>query len=304
MHDIPFVDAHVHLWDVDRLRYPWLTPPFADDGPNGSVEAIASTYLPQDYRAETSRWNVAGYVHIDAGADPRDAMAETKWLAGLSDRPDGIVAFARLDDPQVDTALAGHAATARVRGIRHIVNWHPDRRRSYTPRDVTGDEAWQRGFALLARHGFSFDLQCYPGQMPGLVELFARHEDIPVIIDHLGMPVPDDPDGWTTWRDGLRMMAALPQVCIKLSGVGFIDRKWTVETVRPYVSEAIALFGTDRVCVASDLPTDRLFGSLDSTLGAYAEMLADCSHTEKHALWGGNADRFYRLGLLKGVTHG
>ena len=41
--DLPFIDAHVHLWDLDRIAYPWLTPPFAVDGPNGSVEPIART---------------------------------------------------------------------------------------------------------------------------------------------------------------------------------------------------------------------------------------------------------------------
>ena len=95
---IPFVDAHIHLWDLARLRYPWLTPPFADDGPNGSVEPIASTYLPADYRREMARWNVVGAVHVDAGADPADALAETEWLEGLAEAdglPTGIVAFAR-----------------------------------------------------------------------------------------------------------------------------------------------------------------------------------------------------------------
>ena len=51
----PFVDAHVHLWDLDHIRYPWLMPPFADDGPNGSVEAIAATYLLDDYLADAPR---------------------------------------------------------------------------------------------------------------------------------------------------------------------------------------------------------------------------------------------------------
>ncbi len=45
----PFIDAHVHLWDLKRIRYAWLTPPFSPDGPNGSVEAIAHTYLLDDY---------------------------------------------------------------------------------------------------------------------------------------------------------------------------------------------------------------------------------------------------------------
>jgi len=81
---VPFVDAHVHLWDLGRPRYPWLTPPFAVDGPNGSVEAIACTYLPAEYRAEMARWNVVGAVHVDAGAHPDDAL--------MSDRDEATAA--------------------------------------------------------------------------------------------------------------------------------------------------------------------------------------------------------------------
>lgn len=297
MRDIPFVDAHVHLWDLAHIRYPWLTPPFAGDGPNGSVEAIARTYLPGDYRADAAGWNVAGYVHVDAGADAAQALDETEWLSRLDGGPNGIVAFAALDDPALEALLADHAAHPNVRGIRHIVNWHSDARRTYTPRDVTGDEAWTQGFALLAKYGLSFDLQCYPGQMPGLARLLARHEDVPVVINHLGMPVLTDPDGREAWRAGLRALAALPQIAIKVSGFGFAQRPWTAADARPFILEAIDLFGPERCLVASDFPTDKLFGSFDHTLGAYAEIIAPFSDAERRAMWGGNANRIYRLGL-------
>lgn len=297
MRDIPFVDAHVHLWDLDRIRYPWLTPPFADDGPNGSVQAIASTYLPADYRADAAGWNVAGYVHVDAGADASQALDETEWLSALHRGPNCIVAFAALDDPKVGELLAAHAAHGRVRGIRHIVNWHREPRRTYTPRDVTMDDAWAKGFALLGKYGLSFDLQCYPGQMPGLAPLFARHPDTPVIVNHLGMPVLSDANGLEDWRTGLTALAALPQVAIKISGLGFVRRPWTSADARPLVLEAVDLFGTDRCLVASDFPTDKLFGSFDDTLDAYAEIIAGFSEDERRAIWGGNADRCYRLNL-------
>ena len=296
----PFVDAHVHLWDLGRLRYPWLMPPFAADGPNGSVEGIARTYLPADYRAEMARWNVVGAVHVDAGAHPGDALAETEWLSALADAdglPSGIVAFAALDDPDLDARLAAHARHPRVRGIRHIVNWHPDPQRSYTPRDVTRDDAWQRGFALLAKHGLSFDLQCYPGQMPALAWLFARHPDIPVIVNHAGMAVLSDADGLAEWRRGLVALAALPHVAIKLSGFGFARRDWTPAFVRDTVRTVIDLFGTDRAMFASDLPTDRLFGSIDAQMDACHAAVADVSEADRLTLFAHNANRIYRLGL-------
>lgn len=297
---IPFVDAHIHLWDLAHIRYDWLSPPFGDDGPNGSVEAIARDYGVSDYRADLARWNVAGAVHVDAGAAAESALAETEWLDGLAEAeglPTGFVAFAALNDPDVDALLAAQAAHRRVKGIRHIVNWHADPQRTYGPVDLTVDPQWQQGYALLAKHGLSFDLQCYPGQMPGLAPLIDRHPDIQVIINHMGMPVLADADGIEDWRTGLKALARLPHVAIKLSGMGFVRRDWTKENVEPLVREAIDMFGTDRCMFASDTPTDKLFGTIDRYMEAYHAIVADFPEEDRRALFGRNANRLYRLGL-------
>ena len=296
--DVPFVDAHVHFWDLGRLHYPWLTPPFSDDGPNGSVEVIAKTYLPADYREEAGRWKVAGAVHIDAGADAADALGETKWLEEVGTAtglPQAIVAYADLADPAVETLLARQAAHPRVRGIRHIVNWHPDKQRTYTSRDLTRDDAWARGFARLADHSLSFDLQCYPSQMTHLAVVAKRHPQVPIMINHLGMPVLSDADGLAEWRRGLRKLAALPQVSIKLSGLGFIRRDWDMDLAVPLIREAIDIFGPARAMAASDFPTDRLFADFDRALGTLAEALKPYNDDERRAIWGGNACRLYRI---------
>lgn len=296
MHDLPFVDAHIHLWELKRIHYPWLMPPFGGDGPNGSVEAIADDYGLDDYRAESAHWTVGGMVHVEAGAAAAHALLETAWLdetAKAAGLPTGLVAYAALNDPDVDSLLAAHARHDRVRGIRHIVNWHVDTRRTYTPRDLTGDEAWQRGFALLGKYGLSFDCQAYPGQFPMLARLFARHPEIPVIVNHAGMGV-DDP---AEWRTGMKLLAALPHVSTKISGLGFAFRPWDRARIEPRVRETIDIFGPTRAMFASDFPTDRLFASFDATLGTYADAIHEMSEGEKRALWGGNANRIYRLGL-------
>jgi predicted TIM-barrel fold metal-dependent hydrolase len=293
---LPFVDAHVHLWDLAQLRYPWLTPPFNDNNPNGSVEAIAHDYTLDDYLAEASAWNVQAIVHVEAGADPRDALAETDWLQATADArgmPNAIVAFAALNDPAIDDVLAAQTARGNVRGVRHIVNWHPDPRRTYTPCDVTGDDAWQRGFAALARHGLSFDLQAYPAQLARLAPLLERHPEVPVFVNHAGMGVDGDED----WRAGVAPLARLPHVAIKLSGFGFAFRPLDEGKVRDRLLSAIDLFGPDRAMVASDFPTDRLFGGFDQLLGLYSDAVADFTPAERHALFAGTANRLYRLGL-------
>ena len=296
MFDLPFVDAHVHLWDLARIRYPWLSPPFSDDGPNGNVERIASTYLLDDYLREAADSNVVGMVHVEAGAEPAQALAETDWLQTIADErgmPNAIVAFAALDDPGVETLLAAHAAHPNVRGIRHIVNWHADPQRTYTALDATGYDSWQRGFDLLAKYGLSFDLQCYPGQFGNVARAIARNPDTQVILNHCGMPV----DGFEQWRAQIGRLTALPNVSVKMSGFGFIDRTWWMDSIRPFALELIDRFGPDRVLLASDFPTDRLFSNFAYIFDTFTDILADFSEAERRAMFAGNANRIYRLGL-------
>lgn len=294
MRDLPFIDPHVHLWDLFRDRYAWLSAPFGDSGPNGNTQSIARNQLLDDYLAEAAHWNVVGMVHLDAGA--ANPLAETDWLQDMVDArgmPNGIVANAALDDPSVEALLADHARRRNVRGIRHIVSWHRDPNRTYLPRDVTGDEAWARGFGLLSKYGLSFDLQAYPTQFAGLARLIERHPETSVIVNHTGLGV----DGDASWRTAMKAVAALPHVSIKISGLGFVYRPFTAGAVRDRVREAIDIFGTDRAMIASNFPTDRLFADFDTTLGALADAIADFSEAEQRAMFARNANRIYRLGL-------
>ncbi|MGC6401101.1 amidohydrolase family protein [Sphingomonas sp. FW199] len=296
MERLPFIDAHMHLWDLDRIDYPWLKPPFDDAGPNGSVAAIASTYLPADYRAEGAKWNIVGAVHVEAGANPVQSVNETDWLHEMGDEaglPTVLVAHAALNHPSLDAMLAVHASRPRIRGIRHIVNWHPDPNRTYTPADLTQDRVWRAGFAQLADHGLSFDFQAYPGQFAGVADLFAANTGVPVIINHAGMGV----DGAQEWRTAMALLAQLDHVSVKLSGLGFVWRTPDEGAMRERIVELVELFGTDRVMLASDFPTDRLFGDFDATLARMDAALSHLSDTERRAIFAGNANRIYRMGL-------
>ena len=294
MFELPFIDAHVHLWDLARDRYDWLSPPFRDAGPNGNTQRIARDQLLDDYLAEAANWNVAGIVHLDAGgADP---LAETDWLQNMADTrgmPNGIVANAPLHCPNIETRLFDQARRPGVRGIRHIISWHADPNRTYITEDVTGTEAWQSGFGLLSKYGLSFDLQAYPTQFASLARLIERHPETQVIVDHTGMGV----DGDESWRASMAAMAALPNVAIKISGLGFVYRPFRASAVRDRVRETIHLFGAERCMFASNFPTDRLFADFDTTMGALADAVADFGEGDRRALFARNANRIYRLNL-------
>ena len=56
--DLPIVDAHHHLWDLEgSLRYPWLGS--GEHSYMGDYSRLRRTYLPEEYRRDTALHNVA-----------------------------------------------------------------------------------------------------------------------------------------------------------------------------------------------------------------------------------------------------
>jgi predicted TIM-barrel fold metal-dependent hydrolase len=295
------VDAHMHLWDLDQIHYPWLTPPLPV-GITGDVRSIAKTYLLDDYlrdaHGEGTKVKVAKVVHVEAGADPADSLKETRWLQSVAEQrgfPHALVAHAELNNPNVEALLAEHASHRNVRGIRQIVNWHADPKKTYTPRDLLGDADWQKGFALLRKYNLSFDLQIYPLQMPAAAQLASRHPDTLMILNHTGMPVDKDAAGLQAWRSGMQALAQQPNVVVKISGLAMLDWQWTTESLRPFVMQTLDIFGTERCLFASNFPVDRLFGSFTRQYAAYQSLTASLSPNERAKLFATNAERVYRI---------
>jgi predicted TIM-barrel fold metal-dependent hydrolase len=289
------VDAHMHLWNLDHIRYPWLMPPFSDSGPNGNVKTIATDYRLEHYFADTQNACVNKVVHIEAGAHPEDALKETKWLQTLADTtgfPQAIVAHAQLNHPDLESLLAAHRTHKNLRGIRHIINWHPNPKLTYTPKNLLEDPAFTRGYRLLKKFALSFDLQIYPNQMQQAYALAKANPDTAVIINHMGMPV--DPDR-EEWLQGMKLLSSLPQVSVKISGFGFIDRKWNFVAMSERVKQTIDFFGTDRVMFASDFPTDKLFNNFAQAFDTYNHITSSFSESEANAMFAENAERIYAI---------
>ena len=293
------VDPHVHLWDLARAHYGWLQEDPLPNNPAGDMSGIANrNYLLEDYRADSAGWSVEKIVHVECGLPIGQQLAETDWLQSLADHadwPQGIVAGANLLDPDLDALLEAHAARPNVRGVRQIVCWHENPLKSYTGRDLLRDPAWTAGLAKLARRDLSFDLQLYPSQMATAAILAARNPDLRMIVNHAGLPTDRDAAGMERWRKGLRLLAAQPQVSIKISGLGITDRAWTLESLHPVVLECIEIFGIERAMFASDFPVERVHGSFDAFFSAFDAITADFSVDERERLFAANAEAIYRI---------
>src|SRR5690606_30734125 len=125
--DLPLVDAHQHLWNLDENYYPWLSDKVAPAA-WGSYDALLRNYTTDDYLRAADAQNLVKSVHLDVGWDPRDPVGETRWLQQIADQhgfPHGIVGYADLSMPDVAEVLDAHAEHANFRGIRQSMNYHP-----------------------------------------------------------------------------------------------------------------------------------------------------------------------------------
>jgi predicted TIM-barrel fold metal-dependent hydrolase len=275
---------------------------------------------------------------------PDDAVQEVKWVASIKDSAVlAIVASCDLTSPSINQDLALlKMASPKVRGVR----WILDCVGPYTPNTAThvgttrhdgidylrGSDggydgfpvaAFERGFALLAQHELSFDLQCAPAQLVQAAELCARHPNVKVCIDHLGKPRtllgPDTPSNSNTvpdqevldvWRHNMALMAAVPQVHVKISMLGYAVPGWIrsparVKLVKQLARETVELFGANRCMVALNWHMD---GAISDACGLsdvgpdpvqflryMSSFFQDYSKKDRQRLFVGTAREFYRF---------
>lgn len=293
MRRLPFTDSHVHFFDMHekRLRYSWLEPGGDPEeqaliGEYGAIRA--ERYFAEDFLAETRFQNVERIIHVQAALGTEDPVAETSWLQAFHDRlgvPHGVIGDANLVSPILRETLDRHLAFPIFRGVR-------DLRYDGAP----GNDAWERGFAELAKRGLICCGNPKLEHVPDFSNLLARHPGVTYCVDHALFPLDRDKAYFDRWRQGLRSLASVPSTVIKISGLGMRDWAWTPESLRPWVLACIEAFGVERAFFGTNWPLDRLYSSYGDILAAYAEIISDFSPAEQQSLFNGNANRIFRVG--------
>jgi predicted TIM-barrel fold metal-dependent hydrolase len=297
--EAPFIDAHQHFWDLARTPYPWLQDKEPIAFRYGDYSALKRNYLPADLARDTAGFAPVKTVHIEAEWDRASPVEETKWLTALSaetGRPTACVAHATLDRGDADEVLAAQASYELVRGIRHKPV--TSKSRTEARRGLPGsmdDEHWRKGFALLQRHGFSFDLQAPWWNLDQAADLAGDFSAVQIIINHTGLPADRSAEGLTGWRRAMEGVARSPNVAVKISGLGQRDRPWRQEANVPIIRDTIEIFGADRCMFASNFPVDSLVASYETVLAGFLAAIADRPSAERLMLLHDNARRIYRL---------
>ncbi len=289
MAEIPFVDTHFHLHDMKRpqLRYAWLERD-AIHGFLGDIDALkAQHYWIDDYIAEVRFANVPKAVHVQAALGTPDPVDETKWLQAFAHRtgyPQAIVAECHLADGDAEAVLERHMQYANVRGIRDFGKGR-----------YLIDAAWRSGFKYLERHGLVSCIDTRIQFFDDLLDLAAAFPDILICIDHCAIPEARDDAYCKRWSAAMRELARADNVVMKISGLGMMDRRWTVASFRPWVLGSIDAFGTDRVVFGTNWPVDRMFSSYPDVINAYAAIISGFTREEQTAMFSGNAEKLFRI---------
>ena len=124
--------------------------------------------------------------------------------------------------------LASHAAVPIVRGVRHkpAAAAKPADARRGAPGSMD-DPRWREGYALLARHGLSYDVQTPWWHLDAAVDLARDFPTTQIIVNHTGLPADRSPEALAAWRRALERAAAQPNIALKISGEDLERFQWS-----------------------------------------------------------------------------
>ena len=298
------IDTHHHLWDLENNRYPWLQTPI--DHFAGDYSKIRRSYLIDDLIADASAgpYELVKSVHVQAEWDHEgDPVGETAWLQGVADSPEAnglvsaIVGNADFFSPDVEGVLERHAAHPNFRGIRQMLNHSQDNPalNFIKSGDAMDDPVWRNGYRLLEKFGASFDMQIWPWQLEMAARLATDIPEVPMILNHTGMPFANNAGSRRQWDAGLRALATAGNVSVKISALGMATPGWTVKDIRTYVEGTIEIFGSDRCMFASNFPVDSLTSDYTTIWAAYDGITSEMSDDDRAKLFHDNAVLYYRL---------
>jgi predicted TIM-barrel fold metal-dependent hydrolase len=290
------VDAHHHVWDPDVNYHPWLRDKPVHGFRYGDYSRINRRYLVSDYLADAHNWQVAGTVYVEAEWDSTDPVGEMDFIAGLrraSGYPSVAVGQIRLDEHDAAATLEKLADHDFIRSVRQKP------RANASPSDGAAggmtDGRWREGFAALRKHDLRFDLQTPWWHLHEAADLARDYPDTPIIINHAGLPADRGEAALSAWRSAMARVAGLPNIAVKISGIGTPGVSWTADRNREVVLTVIDLFGVERCMFGSNFPVDSLCARFDEIYGGFDAITADFSTDDRRRLFHDNAVRIYEI---------
>ena len=282
MPDFPIVDTHIHLWDPNILRYPWLD----------EVPFLNKPYLLEDYRNACGAVDVGTMIFVQCDPDPDENLKEAEWVTALAKedpRIRGIVSGAPLEKGDgVRPLLEQLSEIPLVKGIRRLIQSEG--------LEFCVQPDFIRGVQSLEEFGLSFDICIYHRHLANTIQFVKQCPNIQFILDHIGKP---NIKGqlFEPWKCEIKELSEFPNVFCKVSGlVTEADfESWTREDLKPYIDHVIECFGFDRVIYGSDWPVAAQATEYPRWVATLEWAVNGHSAEELRKLFRDNALQFYRV---------
>lgn len=286
---IPVVDTHEHLWDLSRLRLPWLSQPRAAH--------LRRSFLPKDYDEATAGINIVKTVYMEVNCDPADHEAEADYVIKLCQSPlsrmRGAVIGGLLQSPRFPEYIKKFATNPHVKGVRMILN-DPDR-----PKGMCLEHTFVRNVQFLGELGLCFDLCLRPTELSDGVRLIEQCPQTRFIVDHCGnrdVQATDD-KARRAWEGAMQAIASHDRVMCKISGIVATapPKTWRPSDLEPAINFCLDTFGSDRVLFGGDWPVCTAAATYKQWFDALTWIIRDRSPVFRRKLLHDNAVRFYKL---------
>ncbi len=281
------IDTHQHLLYPDRFDYSW----------SKGFPTLQGAFQLEDYQASAADCDIEGTLFMEVDVDAKQNAREADFFSQLASDPAnnilGIIANVRPEEAEFEKQL-DQTLHPSLKGIRRVLHTQPDA--------LSQSSSFRENVALLGKHGLSFDLCVSQNQLQVALELVQACPGISFVLDHCGVPdiakhTSTACESWQQWRNGIHALAAQPNVACKLSGItayATIEQR-TVEGLRPYLSEILEAFGSQRIVWGGDWPVCNLADGLRRWCQLTDALLENLSIDEQQNILRHNARKFYRL---------
>ena len=272
------IDAHQHFWKYDSERFEWITDDMAE---------LRRDFLPEDLYPILQNSQIDGCIAVQA----EEHLLETEFLLELSDSHPwilGVVGWVELAQDNLDELLDAWSSNSKLLGFREVLQ-------SKDPEYMLRKD-FIRGIRKIGQRGYTYDLLTYPHQLSAALKLVDSCPNQGFVIDHLSKPDIKVGD-WKAWKKSLQPFGERELVCAKVSGlVTEADwKKWNSSDLFPYLEIALEIFGPKRLLFGSDWPVCLAAGDYQEVIGVIESFSDQLSGNEKDALFGENAQEFYKI---------
>ena len=297
---LDIIDTHQHLWNLDRLKLPWVE----------GVPALNRSFEISDYLKASASSGIRRTVYMEVDAHPVDKQKEIDEMTPRcqedSDLILGMVVSADPGKPGFAEFLGANSGNPFIKGVRQVLH-NPEQASKYclTPEFVQSIRA-------LGKRDLLFDICIRPAELHDAVELCRQVPETTFVLDHCGNADPYVVNGHRkigssssdttyihskeSWQKGIFKLGELENVYCKISGiVARAETDWNAQTLAPTVNTCLEAFGEDRVVFGGDWPVCTLGASLSQWIAALKEIVSTRPTVVQEKMFSINAKRLYQL---------